>query len=60
MAYIIIVNPAILDVAGIPKGPSTTATILAAAFGSVIAGAYANRPFAIAPFYGGKRLHSFY
>src|SRR5215212_9856653 len=33
MAYIIIVNPAILAFAGIPPGPSTVATILTAAFG---------------------------
>ena len=30
MAYIIVVNPAILSAAGIPVGPSTVATILAA------------------------------
>ena len=50
MAYIIIVNPAILEVAGIPRGPSTTATILAAVFGTLIMGLYAKRPFAIAPY----------
>ena len=33
MAYIIVVNPAILSFAGIPPGPSTVATILAAVFG---------------------------
>ena len=32
MAYIIVVNPAILSFAGLPTGPSTVATILAAAF----------------------------
>jgi adenine/guanine/hypoxanthine permease len=50
MAYIIIVNPAILEAAGIPRGPSTTATIIAAAFGTIIMGVYAKRPFAIAPY----------
>ena len=34
MAYIIIVNPAILENAGIPKGPSITATILTAMIGT--------------------------
>jgi len=52
MAYIIIVNPAILQVAGIPKGPSMVATILSAAFGTLVMGFYANRPFAIAPYMG--------
>jgi AGZA family xanthine/uracil permease-like MFS transporter len=52
MAYIIIVNPAILEAAGIPKGPSMVATILSAAFGTVVMGLYAKRPFAIAPYMG--------
>ncbi|HMN03465.1 MAG TPA: NCS2 family permease [Geobacter anodireducens] len=50
MAYIIIVNPAILEAAGIPRGPSTTATLVAAVFGTVVMALYANRPFAIAPY----------
>jgi AGZA family xanthine/uracil permease-like MFS transporter len=52
MAYIIIVNPAILEAAGIPRGPSMVATILSAAFGTAIMGLYAKRPFAIAPYMG--------
>ena len=52
MAYIIVVNPAILEAAGIPKGPSTLATILSAAFGTLLMGLYARRPFAIAPYMG--------
>ncbi|TFH59114.1 MAG: NCS2 family permease, partial [Candidatus Zixiibacteriota bacterium] len=52
MSYIIIVNPAILETAGIPRDASMTATILAAAIGTVIMGLYANRPFAIAPYMG--------
>lgn len=59
MAYIIIVNPAILEAAGIPRGPSTTATILAAAFGTAIMGLYARRPFAIAPYMGENAFISF-
>lgn len=52
MAYIIVVNPAILEAAGIPRGPSTVATILAAFFGTLLMGLYAKRPFAIAPYMG--------
>lgn len=52
MAYIIVVNPAILEAAGIPKGPSMVATILSAFFGTLIMGLYAKRPFAIAPYMG--------
>ena len=35
MAYIIVVNPAILSFAGLPAGPGTVATILAAVFGTL-------------------------
>ena len=59
MAYIIVVNPAILEAAGIPKGPSTTATILAAAFGTAVMALYANRPFAIAPYMGENAFIAF-
>jgi adenine/guanine/hypoxanthine permease len=59
MAYIIIVNPAILEAAGIPKGPSMTATILSAAFGTLIVGVYAKRPFAIAPYMGENAFIAF-
>src|SRR5262249_30212144 len=52
MAYIIVVNPAILEVAELPRGPSTVATILAAVFGSLLMGLYANRPIAVAPYMG--------
>jgi AGZA family xanthine/uracil permease-like MFS transporter len=50
MAYIIIVNPKILEAAGIPFGPSMVATILVAFFGTLAMGLYAHRPFAIAPY----------
>ncbi len=59
MSYIIIVNPAILAAAGIPKGPSMVATILAAAFGTVVMGVYAKRPFAIAPYMGENAFVAF-
>jgi adenine/guanine/hypoxanthine permease len=59
MAYIIVVNPAILSFAGIPVGPSTVATILAAVFGSLLMGFYANRPIAVAPYMGENAFIAF-
>jgi len=59
MAYIIVVNPAILEAAGIPKGPSMTATIVSAAFGTLVMGVYAKRPFAIAPYMGENAFIAF-
>jgi adenine/guanine/hypoxanthine permease len=52
MAYIIVVNPKILEAAGMPVGPSMVATILTAFFGTLAMGIYARRPFAIAPYMG--------
>jgi AGZA family xanthine/uracil permease-like MFS transporter len=59
MAYIIIVNPAILSFAGIPVEPSTVATILTAVFGSLLMGLYANRPIAVAPYMGENAFIAF-
>src|SRR5687767_9147968 len=59
MAYIIVINPAILENAGIPREPSTLATILAAAFGCLLMGVYANRPFAVAPYMGENAFIAF-
>jgi adenine/guanine/hypoxanthine permease len=59
MAYIIVVNPAILSAAGIPAGPSMVATILAAVFGSLLMGFYARRPFAVAPYMGENAFVAF-
>lgn len=59
MAYIIVVNPAILENAGIPRGPSTVATILAAVFGCVLMGLYANLPIAVAPYMGENAFIAF-
>lgn len=59
MAYIIIVNPAILSFAGIPVGASTVATILSAIFGSILMGLYANRPIAVAPYMGENAFIAF-
>ena len=59
MAYIIVVNPAILAFAGIPPGPGTIATILTAVFGSLLMGLYANRPIAVAPYMGENAFIAF-
>lgn len=52
MAYIVIVNPKILQAASIPLEASIGATILTAFFGTITMGIYAKRPFAIAPYMG--------
>ena len=49
MAYIIFVNPAILSQTGMPLAAITVATCLCAAFGSILMGALANYPLALAP-----------
>jgi AGZA family xanthine/uracil permease-like MFS transporter len=59
MAYIIVVNPAILKRAGIDEDPSTVATILAAVFGCLLMGLYANRPLAVAPYMGENAFIAF-
>jgi AGZA family xanthine/uracil permease-like MFS transporter len=59
MAYIIVVNPAILKFAGLPVGPSTVATILVAVIGSLLMGLYANRPIAVAPYMGENAFIAF-
>ena len=53
MAYIMFVNPAILEKAGMDHGAVFVATCLAAAPGSAIMGLYANYPIAPAR----TRLH---
>ncbi len=58
-AYIVVVNPAILAFAGLPPGPSTMATILAAAFGTLLMGLWAKRPFAVAPYMGENAFLAF-
>ncbi len=49
MAYIVVVNPGILAIAGIDHGAAFVATCLAAAIGSVAMGLLANLPVALAP-----------
>lgn len=59
MSYIIVVNPKILEAAQIPFGASMVATILTAAFGTLVMGLYAKRPFAIAPYMGENAFIAF-
>ena len=49
MAYIMFVNPAILEKAGMDHGAVFVATCLAAAISSIVMGLYANYPIALAP-----------
>ncbi len=49
MAYIVLVNPAILAAAGMPLAAVTAATCLSAAFGSIMMGIVARYPIALAP-----------
>jgi adenine/guanine/hypoxanthine permease len=49
MAYIIFVNPGILSETGMPLAAVTAATCLCASFGSILMGALANYPLALAP-----------
>ena len=57
MAYIIFVNPMMMADAGIDPGAAFVATCLAAALGSLIMGAWANYPIALAP---GMGLNAFF
>ena len=57
MAYILFVNPSILEQAGMDRGAVFVATILAAVIGTLIMGLVANVPFAQAP---GMGLNAFF
>lgn len=57
MAYILIVNPAILSAAGMDSGAVFTATALSAVIATAIMGLYAKLPFAQAP---GMGLNAFF
>lgn len=48
MAYIIAVNPAMMEAAGIPFNAALTATCFGAAIMTVAMGLFANRPIALA------------
>ena len=49
MAYILLVNPAMLAVGGIPFDDALFATAIAAFVGCVVMGLWANKPYALAP-----------
>ena len=49
MAYIVFVNPAILHETGMPLAAVTAATCISAAAGSLLMGAFARYPIALAP-----------
>jgi len=57
MAYITLVNPAILSDTGMDFGAVFVATCVAAAFGTLVMGLYANYPIALAP---GMGLNAFF
>ncbi|PTQ64967.1 AGZA family xanthine/uracil permease-like MFS transporter [Sphingomonas sp. PP-CE-3G-477] len=59
MAYIVLVNPAILGQAGMPIASVAAATCFAAAFGSILMGFVANTPLALAPGMGLNAYFSF-
>ena len=57
MAYIAVVNPQILSDAGMPFDAVFVATCVAAAFGTLVMGLWANLPIALAP---GMGLNAFF
>src|SRR5687768_17562228 len=59
MAYIVLVNPAILGQAGMPPAAVAAATCFAAAFASILMGFAANTPLALAPGMGLNAYFSF-
>ncbi len=59
MAYIVLVNPAILGQAGMPVAAVAAATCFAAAFASILMGTVANVPLALAPGMGLNAYFSF-
>ena len=52
MAYMLIINSKILEMAGMPFEASMAAVIYTTFIGCMIMGFYANRPFAVAPLVG--------
>lgn len=57
MAYIIMVNPAMLSQSGMPWGAVFLSTIIASVVGTLIMGLFANVPYALAP---GMGLNAFF
>ncbi|MGN0902155.1 MAG: NCS2 family permease [Succinivibrio sp.] len=60
MAYVILVNPTILEQAGIPKEAAVAATIWTSALCTIAMGLYARLPFAVAPGMGINAFFTFY
>ena len=60
MAYILFVNPNILEEAGIPKEAAIASTIWIAALGSIAMGLFANYPVALAPGMGLNAFFAYY
>lgn len=57
MAYIVVVNPTILSLAGIPPDGAVFATCISAAVATLVMGLYANYPIALAP---GMSLNAYF
>ena len=57
MAYILVVNPAILSVCGMDYGMVFTATVIASAVATLLMGLYANLPFALS---AGMGMNAFF
>lgn len=55
--YIVVVNASILETAGLPFSASLTATVVVAAFSSILMGLYTNSPLLVAP---GMSLNSLF
>ena len=55
--YIIVVNPSILQAAGMPFSAVLTATVLVSTFSSIAMGVYANNPIVLAP---GMGINAFF
>src|ERR1700677_4785455 len=59
MAYIMFVNPQILEAAGMDKGAVFLATCLASALGSLVMSLWANYPIALAPGMGSNAFFTY-
>lgn len=57
MSYIVVLNPQILSASGLPPEALVTATVLAAAAGSILMGLFARLPYALAP---GMGINAFF
>lgn len=57
--YIIIVNPTMLSLAGLPYSAVSTGTVMIAAFSTILMGLYANNPIVLAPGMGMNAFFTF-